>query len=356
MKVSPRINSFRRNVMQSLTKHIGTSDSCSDFDNVDPDSIRRVLICRPNHRLGNLLLITPLVQEIEQRFPNARIDLFVKGGLAEVVFQNYSSIDRILKLPKRPFSSLFQYLSVWFKIKTRRYDVAINVDRKSSSGRLSTKIAKARFKFFGDNCDDIVAAQPDAKHIAKSPIYELRNGFCKTSVFPTVPKLDLRLSASELEHGKEALNRIFNNDKKTISIFTYATGKKCYETSWWDFFYDDLKSRYADTYNILEILPVENVSQIDFKAPSFYSKDVREIASVIANTEVFIGADSGIMHLASAAQTHTMGLFCVTDEKKYQPYNGRSLAVNTTCNAPKEWFNALQRILAPYFLILLETL
>jgi ADP-heptose:LPS heptosyltransferase len=41
----------------------------------------------------------------------------------------------------------------------------------------------------------------------------------------------------------------------------------------------------------------ENVSQIAFKSPTFYSKDIREIGAVIANTEIFIGADSGIMHL-----------------------------------------------------------
>jgi predicted Rossmann-fold nucleotide-binding protein len=59
----------------------------------------------------------------------------------------------------------------------------------------------------------------------------------------------------------------------------------------------------------LIVLPVENVSQIGFKAPTFYSKDVREIGALMANTEVFIGGDSGIMHLASASKVSTVGLF-----------------------------------------------
>jgi muconolactone delta-isomerase len=66
-----------------------------------------------------------------------------------------------------------------------------------------------------------------------------------------------------------------------------------------------LKAEYSN-YNIIEVLPVENVSQIGFKAPTFYSKDVREIGALMANTEVFI--DSGIMHLASASKVST-GLF-----------------------------------------------
>jgi hypothetical protein len=70
--------------------------------------------------------------------------------------------------------------------------------------------------------------------------------------------------------------------------------------------YDRLKAEYSN-YNIIEVLPVENVSQIGFKAPTFYSKDVREIGALMANTEVFIGGDSGIMHLASASKVS--GLF-----------------------------------------------
>jgi len=34
----------------------------------------RVLVCRPNGRLGNTLLLTPLLQELERVFPGAEID------------------------------------------------------------------------------------------------------------------------------------------------------------------------------------------------------------------------------------------------------------------------------------------
>lgn len=45
-----------------------------------PDStffsaIRSILVVRPNVRLGNNLLLTPLLAELEQKFPLARIDI-----------------------------------------------------------------------------------------------------------------------------------------------------------------------------------------------------------------------------------------------------------------------------------------
>lgn len=97
---------------------------------------------------------------------------------------------------------------------------------------------------------------------------------------------------------------------------------------WWTKLYSEIKLNFKD-HNIVEILPMENVSQIDFKAPTFYGCDIRELGAVIAASEVFVGADSGIMHLASSVHVPTLGLFNVTDIDKYRPYNDFSLAINT---------------------------
>ena len=47
--------------------------------------INKILISRPNHRLGNQLLITPLIQEIKHQFPDAKIYLFTRLFNLQVV-------------------------------------------------------------------------------------------------------------------------------------------------------------------------------------------------------------------------------------------------------------------------------
>lgn len=143
-----------------------------------------------------------------------------------------------------------------------------------------------------------------------------------------IPTLDIKLSSFEIAEGQKLLKKIVNNEKKTICLFTYATGDKCYPDIWWNEFYERLITAYKN-YNIIEVLPIENISKIAFKAPTFYSMDIREIGSLIANTEVFIGADSGIMHLASSVQIPTVGLFSVTNQNMYRPYNNNSIAIDT---------------------------
>ena len=101
-----------------------------------------------------------------------------------------------------------------------------------------------------------------------------------------------------------------------------------------------MKIEYQN-YNIIEILPIENISKIAFKTPVFYSKDIREMGSLLANVDLFIGADSGIMHLASAVHVPTVGLFSVTQECVYERYDNNSMAINTNTSSVEEWIKVI---------------
>jgi heptosyltransferase-3 len=349
MNILKTINIVRRNLMQGMTKKISGSAKNQNLQMINKNAIKTMLICRPNHRLGNQLLITPLVQEVTEIFPNCKIDLFVKGNIAPIIFENYKNIDSIIRLPKKHFDDLLPYMKGWIALQKKEYDLVINVEKNSSSGRLSTKFAKSNYKFFGDEETDFELKYPHHKHIAKYPVYSLRSYLSKLGIPDTenpVPPLDIKLSLPEIAAAKLELEKLINKDKKTICLFTFATGEKCYSETWWNAFYARLKEEYSSNYNIVELLPVENVSQIGFKAPSFYSKDIRQIASFIANTDIFIGADSGMMHLASASKTPTVGLFSVTSIEKYEPYGNNSVAVDTNTMTTDQMIITIDAILS----------
>tara|TARA_R110002049_G_scaffold87533_1_gene221880 strand:+ start:25905 stop:26954 length:1050 start_codon:yes stop_codon:yes gene_type:complete len=331
MSFLSKINVFRRRLTNALTKNVGDyslEEQIAKHPNVE---IKRVLISRPNHRLGNMLLITPLLQEVTAAFPNCKIDLFVKGGVAPILFENYNNIDYIIKLPKKHFNDLLGYFKGWISLRKHSYDLVINGDKNSSSGRLSTKFSKGIFKIYGDIDETETSKHKDFVHIAKYPVYNLRQFLLKIGQDrrqESMPLLDLKLTASEISNGKKLLDNIVKNDKKTLALYTFATADKCYSESWWHDFYQKLLAAFPD-YNIIEVLPVENVSQIGFKAPSFYGKNIREIAALFANTAMYIGADCGIMHLASAALTTTVGLFSRSNLPIYEPYGNNSIGINT---------------------------
>jgi len=340
---SQQASNTSNNVSPEISKNIGDSRTKA--------KIKRVLICRPNHRLGNLLLTTPLVQEIAETFPDCKIDLFVKGGLGPIVFKNYENVDNIIQLPKRPLKQLLRYVKGWISIRKHKYDLVIDADKKSSSGKLSFLFANSKDKISGNIIEGIDLKYKDYKHHAKFPVYNFRNylteiGFAQKDT--PIPSVNLKLTPLEIARGKELLDELADSTRQTISLFTYATGKKCYSESWWENFYQRLQTEFPHL-NIVEVLPVENISKLSFKAPSFYSKDVREIASFIANTLVFVGADSGIMHLGSSSQTPTVGLFSVTDQTLYEPYNDGSVAINTNTSDPDECIRIIRDIIERRF-------
>ncbi|MFY8186426.1 MAG: glycosyltransferase family 9 protein [Flavobacterium sp.] len=329
-----KINIYRRKITKYLTSNIGESTAIEGtIDLIVKEHIKRILIIRPNHRLGNIILITPIVQEVNRVFPNATIDLFVKGNIANVVFKNYNEVDEIISLPKQHFKQLGSYLLCWLRLKSKEYDLVVNCVEHSSSGKLLTRFSRARHKFYGatfldELCELHFAEQ---KHIAKNAVYSFRNFSTRKGLFidnTEIPKLDLKLSQNELQEGEDLIYKLTKNRKETIVIYTYATGDKCYSRTWWNVFYELLTNNFPD-FNIIEILPIEGVSNINYMAPSFYSENLRQIGALIANSKMFIGADSGMMHLASASLTRTVGLFCITDDEKYKPYGNGSFAIDT---------------------------
>lgn len=290
------------------------------------DAIKRILICRPNHRLGNLLLLSPLVQELESTFPNSEIDLLVNHSCAIQLYQNYDNVNNVIVFPKKPFKSPIKYLRALVRFRSKNYDLAMNAVVESCTGRLFTSISKARFKFVGDGDTD-----KTERHIAKQVIYSLREFLPSIGVISNdgiPPNLDLRLANEELIHGGSLVYDIVQNAQPTICLYTHTIDTKSYTEALWLDLYEYLQKAFPDV-NIIEILPKENSSKIGFRAPPMYSNDVRELAAMIANTDVFIGPDSGMMHLASSSLTPTIGLFIVTDMEKHKPYNEGSVAIQT---------------------------
>lgn len=348
MYVSGKINTFRKKITKLLTRQIGRSPKHHQIKwDGKNEAITNILVCRPNHRLGNLLLTTPLIQELVTLFPESKVDLFVKGNLSPTIFEMYPNVGKIIQLPRKPFESLSNYFSVWLRLRKSHYDLVINVEKNSSSGKLATMFANSRCKFFGYDQESLQMVYPDYMHMAKHSVYNLRNFLSPIGLAikqNEIPALNLQLTSKELTEGEKKLKALVGNSKTTICLFTFATGEKCYSKKWWNEFYTRLRTEFP-AFNFIEVLPVENVSQLSFCIPSYYSRDIRDLGSFIANTQLFIGADSGIMHLASSVNVPTVGLFSVTDSKKYGPYGPRSIALETGINNTDFFVDAIKEIL-----------
>lgn len=345
MSIKTKINSYRRSITQKMTSGIGKNNLNSISKN--KADVKQILIVRTNHRLGNQLLITPLIEELISEFSNAKIDIFVQGKVAQFIHERNTAIDRIIELPRKPFKALGTYLSVWFSLRKKQYDLVINVIPSSSSGRIATMVSKGQIKLFGDEYQAEIDALTDGMHMAKIALYNHR--FFSQSIQPkeykAIGPLYMRLDTQELTNAQNILNSLqVNKDKPVIGLFTYATGAKCYLKSQWINLHQDLVKQFPN-YEFIEILPVENISAFDHQITSYYSKDIREIASVMHHCAAVLAADSGMMHLSVAANTPTLGLFKFDNIERYKPYGNNNCGVLSEELQPEAIVSALKEIL-----------
>lgn len=321
-----KLNPLKRKIFNLFTHTFQNSKRIEQLENLPKDSDIKVLISRPNHRLGNQLLLTPLIEEVKQQFPNCKIHLVVNGNLSLVLFAQDNYIEKIINLPKKPFNNLGNYLASTIKLRSTKYDIAIVGCENSNSSKIFVKLSRAKFKIYNSGTNEL----DKPVHIAKSPIYNLKRVLNPSDNLREYiyPKLSIKLTNQEIEKGSSLVRGLFNNNKKVICIFTFATGSKCHSQEWWAIFYEKLKIEFND-FNILEMLPFENVSQINFSSIHLYSRDLREIASIIENCVIFIGADSGMMHLSAATNTTTIGLFNKDNLNMYTPYGNKNQSIDT---------------------------
>ncbi|MDE3209360.1 MAG: glycosyltransferase family 9 protein [Pseudomonadota bacterium] len=299
--------------------------------------IYRILVCRPNHRLGNMLLLTPLITELEHTFKGAEIDILAEGAIAAEVFCTSSSVRNIYCLPKRGFKHPWAFLALLLRIRKTRYDLIVDPCLGSNFSRAMTRLLDGRCKLgFAERLDGsgLTHAVPPAvamPHMAKRAINLVRwatgrddDGF---------PPMDIRLTALEHEQGQRLLAGVLPQADRAaarplVGIFANATGAKRYPLAWWREFIATLTQRLPHA-SIVEFVPMHGQSMLDSAWPAYYSSDIRRMGAVMAAADLLVSADCGVMHLAVASGVPTMGLFCVTDPAVYEPYGHDSGALHT---------------------------
>src|SRR5436305_7892793 len=97
------------------------------------DHAPRILLVRPDH-LGDMLLVTPILQAIKERVPNAHITMMVGQWSADIV-ERHPAIDKILVCPfpgfqrasQKPLAPYQLLLTTARQLRRNNYDLAINL-------------------------------------------------------------------------------------------------------------------------------------------------------------------------------------------------------------------------------------
>ncbi|HUW54833.1 MAG TPA: glycosyltransferase family 9 protein [Rhodanobacter sp.] len=312
-----------------------------------PDTgIYRVVICRISLALGNTLLLTPLIQELEATWPGAEIDIVTRSPVGATVYGHYDNVNRVFQLPAHGVGHPRQWLGVMRGMRRTHYDLAIDPDPQSQTGRLFLRMAKATYKLGfsspkkAGNVTHAVAVPEDVLNNGQRPVFLLRSALGRADPATGYPVPDIRLDHAESAWGRRALDRLFATPqpparrRRTIGIFANATGPKLLDRDWWLRFMKTLEASCPDC-QLLEVIPMFGRSMLDSRYPAYYSSDLRKLASVLAALDAYISLDCGIMHLACAARVPTLGIFTTTNAAEWGPYGAGNHVVQASDMPPE---------------------
>jgi ADP-heptose:LPS heptosyltransferase len=315
-----------------------------------PESISSVLICRINGRLGNTVLLTPLVKRIHELLPHASIDLAVAYPHAGELLHSFPGLRRIILFPHKGRRLVQQYLAALRQLRAQRYDLVLDPIPESTGGRVALSLCRARYRagFLTDS------QWAPLTHAVSTPDFSMHQGLLPVFLLSQILgkpqntaglQLTLCLRPDEMERGRAALLRSMEPfvrgraasgaaTSRAFGFFAHATGLKVIERAWWGEFWEAFRELEPDVIPV-EFLPPQADASGDARHPSLSFDSLRALTAAIAATRMFISADTGPMHLASATAVPTVALFHASDPSLYGPLKGVDVAINVSESTPR---------------------
>jgi heptosyltransferase III len=349
------LKSLRRELRQvfghGLRLLVKRDGSCAPLERAE---IRSVLICRLNARLGNTLLLTPLIKHIHESLPDAAIDVATAYPKAANLLQDVPGIRHVIVYPYKSANAVWRYLVALRRMRAQRYDLAIDPTPDSTSARVAIALARARYRLGFDTFSQwvrlthAVALPAESMHDAVRPAFL----FCEALRVPldaSAVRLWLPLLKHEVIAGRTAVAEVLQaagaagSASHVFGFFASAAGHKTIDRAWWREFWRAFRALEPEAMP-LEFLSLAHGECVDPRFPALSIKSPRSFAAAIAATRMFIAPDTGPMHLASSTSVATIGLFRGSDTARYRPLKPHDLMINVTENSASRIAERCQRI------------
>jgi heptosyltransferase-3 len=261
-----------------------------------------------SNRLGDAVLSTGLLDHLIRTHPDARITV-VCGPVAEGVFTRMPNRDQIIVLRKQKWG--LHWLPLWARTATQLWDLVVDIRGSALSWLVPTR---------------------------RRAVFSRMNG-------PKIAQLGAILSLSPAPRpvvwfakaDRDRVADLVQTDRPIIVLAPTAN----WQPKVWP------SERFAEAFQRLstslfpDALPVvlggPGPAERAMAAPLLSAlPEARELlgvltlpeaAAVLQRASLFIGNDSGLMHLSAAAGAPTVGLFGPTDAKTYGPTGRLATAV-----------------------------
>jgi heptosyltransferase-3 len=290
--------------------------------------MRSVLIIKLRY-IGDVLLATPTVRAIKAARPDVRVTMMVNRGTEDVLSGN-PDMDEIVILDKGSLAAQWRFIA---GLRRRRFDTVIELtdgDRSAFLSWISGAPVRIGFndehRWRGRCYTQVIQPVPGMRHRIDRDLEVLK----PINIQAGSKDLQLWLTPEEEDSADQLLDQL--GVQRSQSIVMLQPGARYWFKAWPPERFAELADRLMSQYGYQVLIggsdqDIDLAQQIQQMAKSRLiimagRTTIKQFAAIAKKSALFIGSDSGAMHIASAVGTPVVALFGPSSPREWGPRGG----------------------------------
>jgi len=314
----------------------------------ESETPRRILVIRPDERLGNVVLTTPLLAEVRRIYPESQIDVLVASRYAALLSEYGHNIG-VIPFEKRDlFKHPFLWLSLMLNLRRTAYDIAIDASHEHAFSFTSALVTiwsgcPVRIGHKRQGSDEAythsVPASPEEMPEADRKLRLLEP--LTAEAHECKPWLGRNTSMAD-KWADEWLAENNQQKKRLLAVFTGAR-KSDRRLTGADFLFVSQQMKKSENWKLLFICGsgdterIESLRLMFSDCDALYAPDVdlRGLWALLARSDAVVCADTGPLHLAWALGKPLLSLHTAGNVARWGHRDGLNCAVSFTSDLPE---------------------
>jgi heptosyltransferase-3 len=290
--------------------------------------LRNILIIKLRY-IGDVLLATPTLRAIKTARPDVRVTMMVNHGSEDVLSGN-PDLDEILVLDKGSLAAQWRLIA---GLRRRRFDTVIDLtdgDRSAFLSWVSGGPVRIGFndehRWRGRCYTEVVRPAADVQHRIDRDLEALKPiGIQAGSRNP-----QLWLTPEEENSGDQLLDQL--GVQRSQSIVILQPGARYWFKAWPPERFAELADQLTSQYSCQVLIGgshqdgdlAQQIRQMAKSRPVIMAgrTTIKQFAAIAKKSVLFVGSDSGAMHIASAVGTPLVALFGPSNPAEWGPRGG----------------------------------
>lgn len=305
---------------------------------VPRDSVHNILVVRQHNQLGDMLCAVPLLRALRVTYPDAHIALLARPLNSEIL-RGAPYLDEIIVYDKSKF--IRSPIQVWRfgrALKKHTFDLAI------TPATVSMSVTSDVLTYFSGAKRRIGAGSLSGKRNHTAYYYNIREeldwsddptrhqtqrnlDIASILVLDRVSlELEIGLSAEELKTGADLIAHKSGGREIVVG---FHPGAAKIPNRWDALCFAEIANRCAEIYGAFIVITAgpdddEALREMTLNMPNaclvMQNEPIRSVSSVIANCDLYLTNDTGMMHVGAGVGTPTLSLFGPTDPLQWAPH------------------------------------